>query len=282
MLLEVKGIKKKYKDFQLDVDLEVREGCVTGLIGKNGAGKSTTFKAILDLIKLDSGAVFVDGYDIKTDNVNYKYDIGVVLAESGFSGYMTIKDVVAIMKATYPRFRKEQFISMCEHFKLPFDKKIKEFSTGMKAKLKILTAISYNAKLLILDEPTAGLDVIARQEVLDMLRKYMEQPGRSILISSHISSDLEGLCDDIYLIDNGKIKLYEEMDSLLTNYGVIKVNEEQYVWLDKSYITDVMKENYGYKCLTNQVQYYVENCPEVVIEKAKIDDVIMLKILGNN
>lgn len=280
MTVVLEGVKKKYKKFELDMTMTVESGCVTGLIGKNGAGKSTTFKAILNLFKTDGGRITIDGKDASKLSVEEKADIGVVLADSGFSAYITVKDVIAIMEAMYPKFDKSDFRAKCEHFQIPLNQKIKEFSTGMRAKLKVLLAISHGAKLLILDEPTAGLDVVARDEILDMLRDYMEGGDNSILISSHISSDLEGLCDDIYLIDEGKIAMHEETDVLVGQYGVLKLTEEQYQKIDKDYIVCTKKGKYGYECLTNQKQFYGENYPEIVIERGSIDEVISLMI-GN-
>ena len=161
------------------------------------------------------------------------------------------------------------------------NKRLKDFSTGMKAKLKVIAAISHNAKLLILDEPTAGLDVIARDELLEMLRDFMEADSEhAILISSHISSDLEALCDDLYMIHDGKVILHEDTDVLLSEYAVIKADESAYSKLDKQYILHVKKESYGYNCLTNQKQYYMENYPKTVIENGNIDEVITMMIRG--
>ena len=151
----------------------------------------------------------------------------------------------------------------------------------MKAKLKVLIAISHDARLLILDEPTLGLDVIARDELLEMLRKFMEEnEERSILISSHISSDLETLCDDIYMIHEGKVILHEDTDVLLSDYTLLKVTEEQFSQIDKQYILRFKKEAYGYSCLTRQKQYYIENYPEVAIDQGTIDEVILMMIRG--
>lgn len=151
----------------------------------------------------------------------------------------------------------------------------------MKAKLKVLAAISHNPRLLILDEPTAGLDVVARDELLDMLRTFMEQDEqRSILISSHISSDLETMCDDLYMIHEGRIILHEDTDVLLSDYALLKVNEEQYRRLDTQYLLCSRKESYGYSCLTNQKQFYLENYPEIAIEKGSIDNVVTMMIRG--
>ena len=150
----------------------------------------------------------------------------------------------------------------------------------MKAKFKVLAALSHKAELLILDEPTVGLDVIARDEVLNMLREYMEEnESSSILISSHISSDLESLCDDFYMIHAGKIILHEDTDVLLSDYAVLKVSEEEYEKLDQQYLIKIRKEAYGYRCLTNQKQFYMENYPDVVIENGKIDDLVVICLL---
>ena len=161
------------------------------------------------------------------------------------------------------------------------DKKVKEFSTGMKAKLKVLVALSHDARLLVLDEPTVGLDVAMREELLDLLRAYMEaDEDRAILISSHIATDLEGLCDDVYMINNGSIVLHEETDVLLSSYAVLKMDAAQYEKIDKKYILQTKREAFGYSCLTNQKHFYVENYPQLVVEQSGIDDLILFMIGG--
>lgn len=280
-MLKIKDLKKNYPQFVLDCSLEVKQGCITGLIGQNGAGKSTTFKAILGLIRIDEGQIQLWGKDATILSKTEKQKLGVALSDSSFSGYLRIRDIISVLENMYEAFDKELFVAQCQKFQLPMDKQIKDFSTGMKAKLKVLAATSHKAEFLILDEPTAGLDVVAREEVLDLLREYMEQDeNRSILISSHISSDLEGLCDDIYMIHQGKIVIHEEMDVLLDNYAIMQVDAKQYETLDKQYLIRTKKESFGYRCLTNERQFYVENYPEIVIEKGNIDDLIMMVIKG--
>ena len=277
-MLKVEYLKKNYASFSLDCSLEVKPGYVTGLIGQNGAGKSTTFKAILGLIHYQ-GLVEVFGKSVL--NEEDKQLLGVVLSDSGFSGYLTISDIIPILKHLYKSFNQTFFLRMVSQFELPKNKKIKEFSTGMKAKLKVIVAMSHQAKLLILDEPTAGLDVIARDELLDMMRDYMaEDDQRSILISSHISSDLETICDDFYMIHNGRVMMHEDTDVLLSDYALLKVDFKQFEQLDKDYILKYKKESYGYSCLTNQKQYYTENYPDIVIENGHIDDVMTMMIRG--
>lgn len=279
-MLVLKDAEKHYDKFDLNCSLEVQLGCITGLIGKNGAGKTTAFKIILGLIRKEGGTAEVFGKPVEKLGVEDRAQMGVVLADSGFSGYLMIKDLIPMLDSMYPAFQKEEFLRYCKRFQLPIDKKIKEFSTGMKRKLQLLAAISHDAKLLILDEPTAGMDVLARDELLDILREYMEQEDRAILISSHISSDLENLCDDLYMIDDGKIVLHEETDTLLSDYAVLKVTEGQYENLDKKHLVCYRRESYGYSCLTNQKQYYQENYPEVEMEKGSIDEVMTMMIRG--
>lgn len=280
-MLKIEHLKKNYDNFSLDCSLEVMQGCVTGLIGQNGAGKSTTFKAILGLISIGGGKVTILGKDLQRFTPEDKENLGVVLSDSGFSGYLTIKDIVPVLKKMYRNFDDSFFMEQVNRVQLPFNKKIKDFSTGMKAKLKVLVAISHNAKLLILDEPTAGLDVIARDELLEMLREFMEKDEeRSILISSHISSDLETLCDDLYMIHEVTIILHEDTDVLLSDYALLKVEAEQYSKLDKQFILRSKKETYGYSCLTNQKQYYMDNYPKIAVEKGTIDEVITMMIRG--
>ena len=245
-MLKFASVKKHYEDFELDLTLEVPEGYVTGLIGANGAGKSTAFKAALGLIRPDAGVVKMLGKNVEDFTVQDKERIGVVLADSGFSGYLRVKDILPMLESMYHKFQKEDFLEMCKKYQLPLDKKIKEFSTGMKRKLQIAAAVSHGADVLLLDEPTAGLDVMARD----------------------------------YMIDKGKILLHEETDKLLDQYGLLKVKADQYEALDKEHILAHKKEEYGYSCLTNERQYYQENYPDITIEKGKIDDVIIMMKRG--
>ena len=280
-MLEINGLVKKYKDFTLNCSMKVEQGCITGLVGENGAGKSTTFKAALGLISYDSGDITLMGKEPSELTESEKQKIGVTLAESGFSGYLKVKDIIPVMAAMYPDFDRERFMSLCHKFSIPQDKYIKEFSTGMKAKLKVLAAITHNADFLLLDEPTTGLDVMAREGILNLLREYMEEDeNRSILISSHISTDLEGLCDDIYIIHEGKIVLHEDMDNLLNEYGLIKADDSQYTKLDKEYILSVRRTPYGYDCLTDQGRFYKENYPDLVVENGSLDETITMMTGG--
>ena len=275
-MISVKNLTKHYGDFSLNVSLEIPEGRITGLVGKNGAGKSTVIKSILGLIRPDGGTVTVLGKSSEALTPGDKQLIGAALSDSGFSNYLTVRDCAKILEKLYERFDRKAFLDNCALYGLPENKLIQKFSTGMKAKLRVLVALSHGAKLLIMDEPTAGMDVEARNEILDIIRSYLtEAEDRSVLITSHIATDLEGLCDDIYLIHNGRILLHEDTDVILSDYAVLKVTEAAFAGLDKTYLLARRQEPYGMRCLTNQKQFYMENYPGLVIEKCGIDDLIL-------
>ena len=281
-MITMQNVRKTYGNFTFEISMELPEGQILGLIGNIGKGKSTAIKLILGLCRADEGSIRVFGHESKELPETLRQEIGVSLAESGFSGELTVNDVKHILKKMYHSFDENYFIQQGENLKLPMNKKIKEFSTGMKAKLRVLTAMTHHAKLLIMDEPTAGLDVEARNEILDMLRAYIaEDESRSILITSHISTDLESLCDELYLIHDGKLILHEATDAILEQYGILKVSEEQYRTLDQSSILKVQKENYGYACLTNENAFYIENYPQIIIEKAAIDEIVTMRRGGD-
>lgn len=276
-MIKIEQLTKNYSGFILNISLNVPRGHITGLVGRNGAGKSTTIKAILGLITPDSGSVKVFDKNASELTIADKQRIGTALAESGFSGYINMEAVIKILRNMYPRFEEEFFRRAAREQGLPLDKPIREFSTGMKAKLRVLVAISHHAELLILDEPTAGLDVVARNEILDMLRGYMtDHEDCSILISSHISTDLEGLCDDICMIHDGKVILHEDTDVLLGSYALLKLDREMYERIDKSYLLVTKSTGYGYACLTNKKRFYLDNYPGIVIENGSIDELILM------
>lgn len=280
-MVSVKNLVKRYGDFCLEVSLEIPDGMVTGLIGKNGAGKSTVIKSILGLVKPDSGNVCVFGKEAGKLSPKEKEKIGVALSDSGFSNYLTLEDVTKILCKMYEDFNESEFRTLCKSQGLPFDKDLKNFSTGMKAKVKVLVALSHKADLLIMDEPTSGLDIEARNEILDIMRDYLEENERcSILITSHISSDLEGLCDDIYMIHEGKMILHEETDKIMGQYGLLKMDEAMYARLDKSNIIKTKKTDYGYECFTSEKQFYIDNYPGLVVENGNIDDLILMMTGG--
>ncbi len=280
MLVQLDNMRKCYGNFNLDCSIELNEGRITGIVGPNGAGKSTIFKAALGLIKTDGGSAKILGKDSRKLVAADRSQIGVVLAESGFNGMLTINDITTVMESMYKTFDKKTYLEKCESFGLERNKKINDFSTGMKAKFKLLTAMSYGAKVLVLDEPMIGLDSVVRSELLDEIRAFMDKEDRAILISSHISSDLEGLCDDLYFIKDGKIFFHEDTDVILADYAVLKVSEEQYADIDKTHILYRKKEPFGYSLLTKERQYYADNYRGIAVERGSIDDVELMMVKG--
>ena len=261
-----------------NISMNVDKGEFIAIMGASGSGKTTLFKAILNLIHIDSGDIILLDKDYKEVDKN---KIGCTLANISLCEYLKLKDLIDVLKNTYKDFDVDSFLQKCNQYQFPLDKKINEFSTGMKAKLNVLIALSHHATFLILDEPTNGLDVLAREEIIDLIREFMEEDeNRSVLISSHISSDLEGLCDDIYIIDDGKFIFHETTDCLLDQYGLLKLTEEQFNQVDPNYFIKTRKENYGYAVLTNQKQFYQENYPEIIIEKNNFDTLFSMMLRG--
>ena len=226
--LEIKNLTKAYPGFALDnLNLTLPSGCIMGLIGENGAGKSTTIKLILDMIHKDSGSITILGKD-NTDGIELtKEDIGVVMDEVGIPECLTVKQVGKVMKNTFRNWDGAEYTRLIQKLALPDKKQFKEFSRGMKMKLGIAIALSHNAKLLILDEATSGLDPVVRDEVVEMFSDFTRDENHSILISSHIVSDLEKLCDYVAFLHKGKLLLCEEKDQLLSEYGLIRCTTEE-------------------------------------------------------
>ena len=206
MLLSLKNLQKNYPGFSLDVSMEIEEGQITGLIGANGAGKSTTFKVILGLVHSDAGEIRLFNKDMEQISKKEKADIGATLSDSGFSNCLTVKQIVHILTETYEKFDREMFEKRCSLFSIPMDKKLKEFSTGMKAKLKVLTATSFDARLLVLDEPTAGLDPRGRDEVLDQVSALQRSRGITVILVSHSMEDVAKYVDRLIVMNQGEVR----------------------------------------------------------------------------
>ena len=279
--IEIKNISKKYDDFLLDkISFNVPEGSIVGLIGENGAGKTTTIKAILNIIN-SNGTVKIFGKDVKQNEKEIKQEIGVVLDDSFLSAYLTPKHINSVMKDFYKNWNEDKYNKLLKQFDLPGNKLVKDFSSGMKMKLKIATAISHNPKLLILDEPTSGLDPVVRNEILDIFRKYIEEDEtRSILLSTHITTDLEHISDYIIFIDNGKIILNGQTNELLENYGIIKCNKEDFSKILKEDYISYKKGKYQYEILTTNKEKIKKKYNILSIDKPSIEDIMLFYIKG--
>ena len=279
--IKVKNLNKKYEGFELkNISFEIPEGSIVGLIGENGAGKTTTIKSILNIIKSD-GEIQVFGKDIKQNEKEIKSKLGVVLDDSFLSEYLTPKKINSIMKNFYNTWDKKLFEKYIKIFKLPENKMIKEFSSGMKMKLKIATAISHKPQILILDEPTSGLDPIVRNEILDIFRQFIaEDEKRSILISTHITTDLEHISDYIMFIKNGEITLNLPTSEILENYGIVKCDEKDFSKISKEDYEYYKKEKYQYEVLVNNKNSIKNKYGISTIDKASIEDIMLFYIKG--
>lgn len=248
--LEIKNLTKTYPGFTLDnLNLTLPSGCIMGLIGENGAGKSTTIKLILDMVHKDSGSIKVLGKD-NTDSIELtKEDIGVVMDEVGIPECFTVKQVGNIMKHTFQNWDETEYDHLIQKLALPDKKQFKEFSRGMKMKLGIAIAMSHNSKLLILDEATSGLDPVVRDEVIEMFSEFTRDENHSILISSHIVSDLEKLCDYIAFLYKGKLLLCEEKDQLLAEYGLIHCTADELQSLPSDAVKYKKENPYGVEAM---------------------------------
>ena len=279
--IEIKNVTKKYDGFLLDkISFDVPAGSIVGLIGENGAGKTTTIKSILNIIKSE-GTVKIFNKDINRNEKEIKQDLGVVLDDSFLSTYLTPKYINSVMKEFYKNWDEEKYNKLLKQFGLPSDKLIKDFSSGMKMKLKIATAISHNPKLLILDEPTSGLDPVVRNEILDIFRKYIEEDEtRSILLSSHITTDLEHISDYIIFIDRGKTILNIPTNELLENYGIIKCSKEEFAKISEDDYISYRKSKYQYEVLTSDKNKIKKKYNISSIDKPSIEDIMLFYIRG--
>lgn len=270
--LELQGVTKRYPGFTLDkVTFSLPRGCILGLIGENGAGKSTTIRLILDQIRPDEGEIRVLGRSNREDFCSTKQDIGAVLDEANFPESITVSQVDAMMRHIYQHWDSNAFLGYIGRFALPRDKIFREFSRGMKMKLSIAAALSHNARLLILDEATSGLDPIVRDEILDLFYEFTRDEDHAILISSHIVSDLEKLCDYIAFLHHGRLLLCEEKDRLLESYGLLTCSKADLATLPPAAVAGKRESEYGVEALIRR-----REAPRgLSLNRAGIEDIVV-------
>ena len=280
-ILEVKHLNKKYGDFELkDINFNLYSGKIIGFVGENGSGKTTTIKSILNLIKIDSGEIniFNEPHDKLSRELREK--IGVVLDDGFLPEQLNYEDMRAIMSNLYSKWDDKLFYEYIKKFKLPKNKNMKEYSSGMKMKLKLIVALCHHPKLLILDEPTSGLDPIARYDVLDILKDFIKDGDNVILISSHITSDLENIADYIMFINEGKIILEQKKDILMMEYGIVRIDEEKIKEIDKDdYIKYLCYKDISL-ILTSNKKDFKRKYPQFEIERASIENIMLIYMRG--
>lgn len=272
--IEINNLSKSFGSFGIkNINLKIPQGSVVGLIGENGAGKTTLIKLILNMLNKDNGNINILGNDYKECDKN---DIGVVFDESCFPQSLNAKEINNILKNSFNTWNEKEYFDLLNRFSLPINKNFKTFSKGMKMKLSIAVALSHNAKLLILDEPTSGLDPIIRDEIIDIFNEFTRNEEHTILISSHIISDLEKLCDYIAFIHNGSLMLFEEKDILLDKYCIVIGSKDEIEQINQNAIIGIKENNYGAKAIVEK-----EFVPkEMTTSKVSIEDLFLYMIKG--
>ncbi|WP_312645253.1 ABC transporter ATP-binding protein [Hydrogenoanaerobacterium sp.] len=280
-ILEVRNLNKKYHDFELqNVSFSLPKGSIMGFIGENGAGKTTTLKLILNEIKRSSGEIVVFGLDNIHNEKHIKQDIGVVFDENFFYYMLKPVEIGKILKATFSNWDDALYEQYLNRFKLPKNKPMKEFSRGMKMKLSIAAALSHHPRLLLLDEATSGLDPVVRGEILDVFLDFIQDEEHSILLSSHITSDLEKIADYITFIHDGKVVLSAGKDEILDSYGVVRGSEAELAAIDKQYLVGTRSNRFGCDALVNNRVIVAQQHPALVMDNAKLDDIMMYYVEG--
>lgn len=281
--LTISGLMKKYNGFTLsDISFEIPQGSIVGLIGENGAGKSTTLNSILGLIHKDGGEISVLGNPCEKLQPKVKENIGVVFDGANFSEELTPKRLNKVFKGIYFSWDEDYFFSLLKKLSLPTTKRIKSFSKGMKAKLSIAVAFAHHPKFLILDEATSGLDPVVRDDILDMFLDFVQEEENSILISSHITSDLEKVADYIVFIHDGHLIFSKPKDELLENYGIIKCGAAQFGAIDKQDMIAYRKQDYEWQILVANRQKAAKKYPKAMVIPATLDEIMLLYVKGEN
>lgn len=279
--IEIKGLNKKFEDFELkNVSFNVPKGCIVGFIGENGAGKTTTLKAILNLINRDSGIIKILGLDTIAEEKKAKENIGVVLDGCNFHDNLKPNDISKMMASIYENWNQGHFQQYLAKFKLSDNQIIKEYSRGMKMKLQIAVALSHEPKILILDEATSGLDPIVREEILDVFMEFIQDEEHAILISSHITSDLDKIADYIVFIHQGEILLDEEKETLLSTRGILKCGEEDFRKLEKEEYIRYRKNHFSFEVLVNDKSAIRRKYPDAVVDSVTIEEIMLFYIKG--
>lgn len=280
-ILEISGLNKSYGNFSLqDISFSLPEGCITGFIGINGAGKTTTLKTILGLTSKLSGNVRLFGMDMETNEKQIKERIGIVLDDGGFYDELSLSEMKSIVASAYKSWDETTYRMYLDRFSLGPKQKINALSKGMRMKYALALALSHKAELLIMDEPTSGLDPLIRSQLLDILKEFMNNGGRGVFFSTHITSDLDKIADMLILIDNGKIIFQEEKDILLDRYRIVKGDLKDLTKDTVNLFVDINKTAFGFTGITNQLEAVKKAMPDAILERTAIEDVMLCNIKG--
>ena len=280
-ILRVKNLNKSYKNFSLtDVSFSLSEGCITGFIGINGAGKTTTLRTILALAKKDSGNIQFFGLDMDKNEQQIKNRIGVVLDDGCFYEELSMAEMKSILASAYTDWSEQDFKHYMDMFSLDPKRKINTLSKGMKMKYALTLALSHNAELLIMDEPTSGLDPLSRSQLLNVLNDYMENGGKGVLFSTHITSDLDKIADMLIMIHNGRIVFQEEKDFLLDNYRIIKGDKKLLTENIRQLFLNITETAFGFTGVTIHSAILQSYLPDAITERPTIENIMLANLGG--
>jgi len=282
-ILEVKDLTKEYQDFALkDITFSLQKGYIMGFIGPNGAGKSTTIKLIMNLVKRDGGLIEVFGLDNIREEIAVKERIGFVYDEGHFYEELTVMQMKRIIAPFYRTWDDSAFAAYLKRFNLPAGKKIKELSKGMKMKFSLALALSHHADLIIMDEPTSGLDPVFRNEILDILREFIEDENKGVLFSTHITTDLDKVADYITFINNGKMVLTGSKEDIMEEYAVVRGGKEILNTDSRARLIGIRENSYGFEALTGDVAGVRRLLGErVVLERPTLEDIMLYTVRGS-
>lgn len=281
--IEISGISKKYDGFTLDnVNLVVPRGSIMGFVGQNGAGKTTTIRALLNIIRPDSGSIKIFGQTLGENEAAIKSRIAVVFDELPFHECLNASQLDRIMGEIYPKWDSGVFAAYLERFSLPRKKKFSQFSKGMKMKLQIAAALSHGAELLVMDEATSGLDPVVRSEMLDVFLEFIADEGHSILMSSHITSDLERIADSITFIHAGKILMSDHKDSILEDHRIVKCSDTDLGSIDGDDIISIRKSQFGNDVMVKNFTRNGHKYSSLIADKAALDEILLFAVKGMN
>ena len=280
-ILEVRDLGRSYVNFRLEhISFSIAGGTIMGLVGENGAGKSTTIRGILGLIRRESGEVLFCGEPLNTDSVAMKEQIGVVFDSLCFSPELTVEKAGKICRSIYSNWDEAYFQELLQQFSLLPKQKVKELSRGMSMKLSLVLAFAHHPKLLILDEPTSGLDPVVRDDLLDLFLEFVQDEEHAILISTHITSDLEKVADYVTFLHAGKLLLSKPKDELLWQYGILRCGETLFQKLESSEVLAWRKKDYSYDVLVPDREAILRKYPEAVIDQVTMDEILLLYVKG--
>ncbi|MBD5142413.1 MAG: ABC transporter ATP-binding protein [Ruminococcus sp.] len=277
--IEIQNLTKKYDGFLLDaINFHVPKGSIMGFIGQNGAGKTTTIKALLNIIKFDTGKINILGMDSIQNEIEIKKQIAVVFDELPFQDIFNAKQIARILCDVFPEWNNQVYENYLERFQLPKKKKIGQFSKGMKMKLQIATALSHNAKLLIMDEATTGLDPVVRNEILDIFLEYLQDENHSIFMSSHITSDLEKIADSVTFIDKGKILISGYKDEILEQHGMMKCSKKDYQQIDKNDMISARLTDFGAEIMIADKIAMQKKYAGLLLEPTSLEEIMLFYV----